>query len=109
MPVYDCRPNPVPGSLRFRMNVRVIDPATGERIPNVFLLDTAPARVGRFVTGPGGEPLAGPERKKRWVGDGRGGRRVEYYYDRLEVWEYRPWVATAADTGEVIAKSEGAP
>lgn len=109
MAVYDCRGGGAePGALRFPCNVLVLDPADGGRIANVFYLDTSPARVGRFVTGPDGEPLVSPARKKRFVPDGRGGRKLEVYYDRLEVWEYRPWVAVAADTRQVIARSDGA-
>lgn len=101
-----------PTARRFPCAVKIVDPATGERIANVFFLDTAPLgspSLGRFVTGPGGEPLASPVRRKRLVDNGRGGKRLEVYYDRLEVWERRPWVAVALDTGAVVAKSEDAP
>lgn len=108
MPVYDCRKdNPEPGSIRFPCNVRVLDPADGRRIENVFYLSTGPARVGRFVVGADGEPLVSPERKRRLVDNGRGGKKLEIYYDRLEQWTFQPWVAVAVDTGEVVAKSEG--
>ena len=108
---YDCRKeNRDPLAGRFPCAVKIIDPASGHRIPNVFFLDTAPEgaepALGRFVTGPGGEPMVSPERKKRFVDDGRGGTKLEIYYDRLEVWERRPWKAVALDTNEVVAKSE---
>lgn len=112
MPTYDCRARDrEPGSTSFPCNVRILDPATGGRIPNVFYARTSPPMLGRFVTGPDGEPLADP-RTRRKVGaatpDGKG--RAAIVYDRLEVWEAgRPWVAVAADTGQVIAKSEGCP
>jgi len=96
----------------FPCAVKIVDPATGDRIPNVFFLDTAAVgapSLGRFVTGPGGEPLVSPVRKKRTVDNGRGGTKLEIYYDRLEVWERRPWVAVALGTGAVVAKSEDAP
>lgn len=108
MPVYDCRPRPEPGARRFPCSVRVIDPATGARIPHVFFLDTAPARLGRFVVGADGAPLA-CRRRKKLVDTGGGGFRIDTEYDRLEVWEFRPWAAVALDTGELVAKSEGCP
>lgn len=108
--VYDCRREGAePGSLRFSCNVRVLDARTGERIPNVFYLRTSPPLVGRFVTGPDGEPMVNPARLKRRVPDGRGGTRLEIYYDRLEVWEPgRRWVAVAVAGGGAVARSEGA-
>jgi hypothetical protein len=111
---YDCRKGDRdPAARAFPCAVRIVDAVTGERIPNVFYADTAPEgggpSLGRFLTGPGGEPMVSPVRKKRWADDGRGGKRVEVYYDRLEVWERRPWVAVALDTGTAVAKSEGAP
>ncbi len=44
------------------------------------------------------------------VDNGRGGKKLEVYYDRLEIWERRPWKALRLNpdgtTGEVIAQSE---
>jgi hypothetical protein len=114
MAVYDCRKEGrEPGSVSFPCNVRIIDPQTGERFPaTVFCLQTSPAKVGRFVLGPDGTPLASPHRKKRMIDDGRGGKKLEIYYERQELWEFRPWVALRLNpdgsTGEVIAKSEDA-
>ena len=111
---YDCRRDGRdPLARSFPCAVRVIDPATGQRIPNVFFLDTAPEgggpALGRFVTDASGVPLVSPHRKRRMVDDGRGGKKLEIYYDRLETWERRPWVAVALDGGQVIAESEDAP
>lgn len=111
---YDCRKeNRDPFASYFPCQVKIIDPATGERIANVFFLDTNPEganpALGRFLLAPDGMPLVAPERKKRWVDDGRGGQKLEIYYDRLERWERRPWVAVSLATGEMIAKSEDAP
>jgi hypothetical protein len=110
---FDCRKeNRDPTARLFPCAVKIIDPQTGERIANVFFLDTTPLgspSLGRFVTGLDGETLVSPERKKRRVDNGRGGWKLEVYYERLEVWERRSWVAVAVDTGEVIAKSEDAP
>lgn len=107
--VYDCRPEGrEPGSLHFPVAVKILDPATGERLANVFYAATDPPRVGRFVLGPDGGPLVNPlSRRKVWEDNGRGGRRVRIVYDRLEIWERRRWVAVALDTGQVIAKSQG--
>jgi|HubBroStandDraft_4_1064222.scaffolds.fasta_scaffold318698_2 hypothetical protein len=113
MTVYDCRKvNPEPGSIRFPVPVRIIDPQTGQAFPDtVFYLATSPAKIIRFARGPDGEPLVAPVRKKRWVDNGRGGQKLEIYYDRLEVAEMRPWIALRLNkdgtTGEVIDKSEG--
>lgn len=105
--IYDCRRDGRdPRAESFPCNVRVLDPATGERIPNVFFLDTSPAQVGRFVTDADGNPMAGGRRKVLRA-DGRGGKRLDFEYDRLEVWEYRPWVAVAVAGGGVVAKSGG--
>lgn len=104
MPVFDCRPTPEPGSRGFGARVKIIDPATGEKIPNVFYANTAPAQVGRFVTGPDGEPLASRRRSKT-VRDGRGGFSIKTDYDRLEVWEFRRWKAIDLTTGAVVAES----
>lgn len=111
MPVYDCRRDGrEPGSVCFPRAVRILDPATGGRIANVFYASTAPARLGRFVSGPGGEPLADPKsRRKVWEVGPDGRRRVRVVWGRLEVWESRPWVAVDPDTGEVVEKSEGCP
>lgn len=113
MPVYDCRKEGrEPGSIRFPCNVRIVDPVTGAPFPaTVFYLSTSPAKVGRFVVAPDGAPMVSPHRKKRWVDNGRGGKRVEFYNDRLELWEFRPWVALRLNrdgtTGEAVARSEG--
>lgn len=109
--VYDCRRDGRdPAGVPFPCNVRIVDPATGARIAGVFYARTSPPRLGRFVMGPAGEPLVDPKtRRKVRRPDGRGGTRVEVVYDRLEVWERRPWVAVAADTGRAVAQSEGCP
>lgn len=112
MPVYDCRKEGRdPRALYFPCNVRVLDPATGARIPNVFYLSTSPARVARFAVDQNGDPLVDPKtRRKVRRTDPRTGRpRIDYTWDRLEIWEYRPWVAVAVDGGRVVAKSEGCP
>jgi len=107
MPVFDCRKDGKEiGSRSFPCSVKILNPVNGERITNVFYAATSPARIGRFVTGPDGEPLA-CDRKKRWVPNGRGGQKIEFYWVRLEIWELRPWIAVAVDTGEVVAKSDG--
>ncbi len=106
MMTYDCRQQPEAASIRFPCAVKILNPADGERIPNVFYASTSPMRIGRFVMDADGDPLASPERKKRWHTKPDGSKRVEYYYDRLEVWEIRPWVAVAIKTGETIAQSE---
>lgn len=111
---YDCRKDGRdPLARYFPCAVKIIDPVNGLRIPNVFFLDTKPEgaepALGRFVTAADGLPLVAPQRKKRFADDGRGGKKLEVYYDRLEVWERRPWVAVALGTGEVVAKSEDAP
>lgn len=109
MSVYDCRrDNRDPSARSFPCNVRFVDPSTGDRIPNVFFAQTSPPRIGRFVTGVDGEPLvdSASRRKVSYTGDdGRERCRIEY--DRLEVWERRPWVAVSVDGGGVIEKSEG--
>lgn len=105
--IYDCRKEGREAeAVNFPCSVRILNPVDGERIPNVFYASTFPVRIGRFIVDADGNPLAGPERKKRWHTKPDGSKRVEYYYDRLEVWEIRPWVAVASDTGEVIARSE---
>lgn len=120
---YDCRKEDRdPLARSFPCPVRILCAATGERIPNVFFLDTSPARVGRFVAGPDGEPLARHTGRRLrglpvHLSDVGGtvvtpaaGKRVQgsvREYERLEVWEDRPWVAVALDTGETIARSEG--
>lgn len=110
MPIYDCRrEGREPGAVGFPCNVRIVDPATGERIANVFYASTAPAKLGRFVMGPGGEPMVDARtRRKKYTTDAAGRKRVEIVWDRLEVWEARPWKAVALDTNEVVVKSEGA-
>lgn len=109
MPVYDCRKDDrAPGALNFPCNVRILDPATGERLTNVFFASTAPAELGRFVLGPDGEPMVDAKtRRKVWDTDANGRKCVRIVWDRLERWERRPWVAVAVDTGQVVAKSEG--
>lgn len=111
MTIYDCRKTGrEPGSISFPCNVRIVCPTTGERIPNVFFAQTAPAKLGRFVIGADGEPMIDPKtRRKVTKTDERGRWRTEIVYDRLESWSARPWVAVAVDTGEVIVKSEGCP
>src|SRR5258708_3732215 len=111
---YDCRKEGRDPTARyFPCPVKVIDPATGERIPNVFFADTKPEganpALGRFVTDAGGLPLVSPHRKRRMVDDGRGGKKLEFYWDRLETWERRPWKAVSLATNEVVAKSEDCP
>jgi hypothetical protein len=108
MPTYDCRKeNRDPAAGYFPCEVKIVDPQTGERIANVFFASTAPAQLGRFLVGTDGLPLVHPLRKKRRVDNGRGGWRLEVYYDRLETFENRPWKAISLKTGEVVAKSEG--
>lgn len=108
---YDCRKegrDPLAGS--FPCPVRIVCAQTGERLPNVFFADTAPLgspSLGRFLTGPDGEPLVSPVRKKRWVKNQHGRPAIEIYHDRLDVWERRPWRAISVATGEVVAQSEG--
>jgi hypothetical protein len=106
---YDCRKTgQVPGAARFPGPVKIIDPATGERIPNVFFLDTSPAQVGRFITDAAGQPMV-DAKSRRVISEvnsdtGRPVRRI--VFDRLELWEHRPWAALAPDGG-VVARSEG--
>jgi hypothetical protein len=111
---YDCRKDGAdPTARRFPCPVKILCATTGERIPNVFFLDTAPEgpnpSLGRFVVDAEGRPLASSTRRKRFVTDETGRRRLVVEYGRLERWERRPWVAVALDTGEVIARSEGVP
>lgn len=111
---YDCRTeNRDPLARGFPVPVKILDPQTGERIPNVVFADTKPEGAGpsliRFLTTADGVPMVNPERKKRFVDNGRGGVRMEYYWDRLETYERRPWVAVCLKTGQLIAKSEDAP
>src|ERR1700722_10667465 len=104
--IYDCRKEgKEPGSIGFPCNVKIVDPQTGERIPNVFYVRTSPARLGRFVVGADGTPLVD---RKRWqlvpvtnsrviVEDTRAkamldskreaGALPAKLYERLEVWE----------------------
>jgi len=103
---YDCRKEGrEEGSASFPCNVRILG-LSGEKIDNVFYARTSPPLIGRFVTGPDGTPLAGPERKKRWHVKPDGSKRVEYYYDRLECWYRIPWVAVAVDGGGIVARSD---
>lgn len=103
---YDCRrEGREEGSVSFPCNVWIVDPVSGQTIPNVFYARTSPSLIGRFVTGPDGTPLVGPERKKRWHAKPDGSRRVEYYYDRLEQWDRIPWAAVAIDGSGVVARS----
>lgn len=124
MPTYDARPPGnfarEAGSLSFPCPVRIVDPATGQRIPNVFYARTSPPRIGRFMVGHNGEPLARPTGRK--VGGKKmdlrtvtgeliardktvSGKMVEY--ERYDVFEDRAWVAVSLVTGETIARSEG--
>lgn len=125
MPTYDARPpgnnsQREAGSISFPCVVRICDPVTGERIPNVFYARTNPPRVGRFLVGHNGEPLARPTGRK--VGGKRmdlktvddelierdkivSGKMLEY--ERYDVYEDRAWVAVSLATGKVVAKSEG--
>ncbi|TXH99554.1 MAG: hypothetical protein E6Q76_19590 [Rhizobium sp.] len=109
---YDCRQEGRdPRARYFPCPVRIVCAVTGERIPNVFFADTAPLgaapSLGRFITDATGTPLVAPERKRRWIPDGRGGKKLEIYYDRLETWERRPWRAVSLKDGQVVAQSEG--
>lgn len=110
MPVYDCRKdNRDPSSVSFPCNVVIVDKRNGQKIANVFYASTSPAMIGRFVTGPDGEPLADPsQRKKRWHTKPDGSKRVEIYYERLEMWDYMPWKAVAVNGGGIVAESDGA-
>lgn len=110
---YDCRKEGRdPLARLFPCPVKIVDAGTGERIANVFFADTRPEgagpSLGRFVTAPDGEPMVSPQRKKRMIPDGRGGKKLEIYYDRLEVWERRPWKAVSLADGTVVAKSDDA-
>jgi hypothetical protein len=108
MPIYDCRKdNREQGALYFPCSVRIVCGMTGKRIAHVFYASTSPAKLGRFIVGPDGEPMASPVRHKRYVPKPDGSFRVEYYNERLEVIEQRPWVAVSVKTGAVVAKSEG--
>lgn len=115
---YDCRKTGRdPLAKSFPCPVKILCAASGARIPNVFFLDTDPPRVGRFVTGPDGEPLAratGRKVKGLPVLKAKPGGKVTESaglagsvreFERLEVFEARPWVAVALGTGEVVAKS----
>jgi len=110
MRVFDCRKDArEPGSIGFPCCVRIIDTATGVRIPNVFYAATS-GKLGRFVTGPDGEPMADSRTRRRtWHEEPDGRRRMEFVWDRLEVWEIRPWAAVSVETGECVAKSEDCP
>lgn len=125
MPTYDARP---PGnnsqreadSIRFPCAVRIVDPVTGQRIPNVFYARTSPPRIGRFLDDGEGNPLVRPTGRKV------GGKRMDLRnadneiiardkvvsgkmneYERWDLYEERSWVAISLTTGEVVAKSEG--
>jgi hypothetical protein len=77
----------------------------------------------RFLSGPDGEPLAkSTGRKVRlphynktidWAPTRMTPWTIEPpktdEYERLEITEFRPWIAVAINGGQVIAKSEGAP
>lgn len=126
MPTYDARPtgNNSPreaGSIRFPCAVRIVDPKTGMRIPNVFYARTNPPRIGRFLVDDAGNPLVRPTGRK--VGGKRmdlknvnneiiardkvvSGKMLEY--ERWDVFEERAWCAISLTTGEVVASSEGA-
>jgi hypothetical protein len=72
----------------FRVSVMIVDPQTGERIPNVFWCDTSGV-LKRFIVDAEGRPMVGPS------GTGR-----------LEVKECRAWKAVTLDGKQVIAQSE---
>jgi len=125
MPTYDARPPGThsqreAGSIGFPCAVRIVDPATGQRIPNVFYARTNPPRIGRFLVDECGNPLVRPTGRKV------GGKRMDLRnadneliardkvvsgkmneYERWDVYEERSWVAVSLTTGEVVAKSEG--
>jgi hypothetical protein len=109
-----------PGALTFLCQVKIVDPQTGEQIPNAFYVRTSPPRIGRFLTDADGQPLA------RATGRKIGGKRMDLRtvdgeliardkvvsgkmgeYERWDVFEDRAWVAVSLATGEVVAKSEG--
>lgn len=122
MPTYDARPLPLrePAALSFPVPVKIVDPTTGAKIPNVFYARTSPPRVGRFLTDADGQPLA------RATGRRVRGKRMDLKtvddqlitrdapvtgsmgeYERWDVYEDRAWVAVSLATGEVVARSEG--
>lgn len=125
MPTYDARPpgnnsKREAGAICFPCAVRICDPATGARIPNVFYARTHPPRLGRFLDDGEGNPLVRPTGRK--VGNKRmdlrtvdgeliardklvTGKMGEY--ERWDVFEERAWVAVSLATGAVVAKSEG--
>lgn len=125
MPTYDARPpgnNSLreAGSISFPCAVRIVDPITGERIPDVFYARTVPPRIGRFLRDQAGNPLVRPTGRK--VGGKRmdlrtadnqliarnkvvSGKMTEY--ERWDLYEDRGWVAVSLATGAVVAKSEG--
>lgn len=123
--VYDCRKDASarePGSIQFPCKVRIICPVTGKPITNVFYVSTSPAKVGRYLTGPDGQPLAKSTGKMvrgtiayaksiDWIASKMPPKLIVpelvKEYVRLESFEARRWLAVAKDTGEVIAKSEG--
>lgn len=121
--VYDCRKEGREvGALSFPCAVQILDPATGIRITNVFYLSTSPAKIGRFLTGPNGEPLARATGRKI-KGEKKHAEAIDWAeskmpskliippkvkeYERLESYEWRPWVAIAINGGGVVARSEG--
>lgn len=122
MATYDARPVPnrEPGAKQFPVPVRIVDPATGQRIPNVFYCRTNPPQIGRFLVDADGQPLA------KTTGRKIGGKRMDLRtargeliardkvvsgkmaeYERWDVYEARAWVAVSLVTGETIARSEG--
>lgn len=125
MPIYDARPPGThsqreAGSTSFPCAVRIMDPATGKHIKDVFYARTSPPRIGRFLRDQSGNALARPTGrkvgKKRMdlrTADGElivrdkevAGKMMEY--ERWDVYEDRAWVAVSLVTGEVVAKSEG--
>lgn len=123
MKIYDCRPDNsrAPGAVSFPVPVEFRDPATGKKIRNVFFACTNPPRIGRFMTADNGEVLV------RATGRKIRGKRMNLYtadqqliardhavrgsmaeYERLDIFEDRPWVAVSLATGAVIDRSEGA-
>jgi hypothetical protein len=125
MPTYDARPDGPhtkrePGAIQFPVPVRIVDPSTGKRIPNVFYCRTNPPQIGRFLVDADGNPLARSNGRK--IAGKRMDLRTAYGeliakdkvvagkmvdYERWDVFEERAWVAVSLATGEVVAKSEG--
>lgn len=123
MPTYDVRKaGREPNAITFPCGVKIVDPSTGERIPNTFYACTNPPRIGRYLVDDSGNPLA------RSTGRKVSGKRMDLRtahgeliardkvvsgkmleYERWEVFEDRSWVAVSLATGAVVDKSEGVP